>query len=290
MDDGSLLNRYWDARDTPREEMYLEDVTTAAASRRPAPEVYRDLRTAAASGWDFSSRWFDDDGDLASTRTTTFVPVDLNCFLFALEAQIARLSASCGDARTASEFAGRARARRDAIDRWLWDEALGAYADYDLLRGRLRAPCVAGAAALYVGVADDVQAARMADFIGAHLLDHGGVATTLRASSEQWDQPNGWAPLQWLAIQGLARYGHHDLAREIRRRWLATVGAVYERESKLVEKYTIADHMVEGARGGGGGEYPLQDGFGWTNGVTRKLLHQDPADPTHRARAGTRAH
>ena len=289
MDDGSLLNRYWDARDTPREEMYLEDVTTAARSRRPAPEVYRDLRTAAASGWDFSSRWFDDDGDLASTRTTTFVPVDLNCFLFALEAQIARLSASCGDARTASEFTGRARARRDAIDRWLWDDALGAYADYDLLRGRLRAPCVAGAAALYVGVAGDVQAARMADFIGTRLLDHGGVATTLRASDQQWDQPNGWAPLQWLAIQGLARYGHHDLAREVRRRWLATVGAVYERESKLVEKYTIADHRVEGARGGGGGEYPLQDGFGWTNGVTRKLLHQDPSDPTHRARAGTRA-
>jgi alpha,alpha-trehalase len=129
----------------------------------------------------------------------------------------------------------------------------------------------------------------MADFIGTRLLDHGGVATTLRASDQQWDQPNGWAPLQWLAIQGLARYGHHDLAREVRRRWLATVGAVYERESKLVEKYTIADHRVEGARGGGGGEYPLQDGFGWTNGVTRKLLHQDPSDPTHRARAGTRA-
>jgi len=288
MDDGSVLNRYWDARDTPREEMYLEDVTTAARARRPQVEVYRDLRTAAASGWDFSSRWFDDGGDLASTRTTTFVPVDLNCFLFALEAQIARLSASCGDARTTSEFTGRARARRDAIDRWLWDDAIGAYVDYDLLRGRVRAPCAAGAAALYVGVANDVQAARMAHFIGTRLLDHGGVATTLNRSSEQWDQPNGWAPLQWLAIQGLARYGHHDLSREIRRRWLATVGVVYERESKLVEKYRIIEPTPHDARGGGGGEYPLQDGFGWTNGVTRKLLHQDPADPTHRARAGTR--
>ena len=250
-----MLNRYWDARDTPREEMYLEDVTTAARSARPAAEVYRDLRTAAASGWDFSSRWFDDDGDLARTRTTSFVPVDLNCFLFALEAQIARLSASCGDTRSAEEFTQRARARRDAIDRWLWDDARGAYADYDLLRGRSRAPCV---------------------------------ATTLRESSEQWDRPNGWAPLQWLAIQGLARYGHHALAREIRRRWLAPVGSVCARESKLVEKYMIVEPTTHGARGGDGGEYPLQDGFGWTNGVTRKLLHQDPADPSHRARAGTR--
>jgi len=290
MDDGSVLNRYWDARDTPREEMYLEDVTTAARSTRPAAEVYRDLRTAAASGWDFSSRWFDDDGDLASTRTTSFVPVDLNCFLFALEAQIARLSASRGDERAAAEFGARARARRAAIDRWLWDDALGAYIDYDLLRGRVRAPCAAGAAALYVGVADERQAARMARFIGTRLLDHGGVSTTLRHSSEQWDRPNGWAPLQWLALQGVWRYGHHDLACEIRRRWLASVGSVYARESKLVEKYRIADHAVHSARGGGGGEYPLQDGFGWTNGVTRKLLHQDPADPAHRVRAGTRPH
>jgi alpha,alpha-trehalase len=35
----------------------------------------------------------------------------------------------------------------------------------------------------------------------------------------------------------------------------------------LVEKYNVI------TRGGGaGGEYPLQDGFGWTNGVTRRLM------------------
>jgi len=106
-------------------------------------------------------------------------------------------------------------------------------------------------------------------------------------SGEQWDQPNGWAPLQWLAIKGLARYGHHSLSREIAKRWLATVGTLYERESKLVEKYVV--HATpEGARGGHGGEYPLQDGFGWTNGVTRKLLHEDPSSPGHGARAGMR--
>ncbi|WP_313436989.1 trehalase family glycosidase, partial [Atlantibacter hermannii] len=38
---------------------------------------------------------------------------------------------------------------------------------------------------------------------------------------------------------------------------------------KLVEKYHIADYAPQP---GGGGEYPLQDGFGWTNGVTRRLI------------------
>src|SRR5205085_2340084 len=55
--DGALLNRYWDDRDTPREEAWLEDVETARACSRPAAEVFRDLRAACESGWDFSTRW-----------------------------------------------------------------------------------------------------------------------------------------------------------------------------------------------------------------------------------------
>jgi len=287
MDDGSLLNRYWDDQTVPREEMYLEDVMTAERSVRDTAALYRDLRAAAASGWDFSSRWFDEDGDLCSTRTTTFVPIDLNCFLHALESQVAYLSERCGDDAVAREFRQRARDRAAAIDRWLWDDAAGAFCDYDLLRGRVRAPCAATSVPLYVGLASQAQAHRTGQFLCERLLDHGGIATTRTRSGEQWDQPNGWAPLQWLAIQGLARYGQKSLSCEIRRRWLETVGTLYERESKLVEKYVV--HATpEGARGGHGGEYPLQDGFGWTNGVTRRLLHEDPADPRHGARAGTR--
>jgi alpha,alpha-trehalase len=61
MEDGALLNRYWDDNDTPRPESWLDDVTTAKNNpNRPATEIYRDLRSAAASGWDFSSRWMDD--------------------------------------------------------------------------------------------------------------------------------------------------------------------------------------------------------------------------------------
>lgn len=287
MDDGRLLNRYWDDRDQPREEAYLEDVSTAARTSRPASEVYRDLRAAAASGWDFSSRWC--DGDLCTTRTTTIVPVDLNSFLHKLEAQIARLSAAAGDERSADHFDRRASARRQAIDRWLWSDQAGAYCDHDLLRGRSRALCAATSAPLYVGIASDEQARGVATAIKSQLLADGGVATTLSRSGQQWDRPNGWAPLQWLAIRGLARYGDNALACELSRRWLATVGSLYQRESKLVEKYVLQT-APEGARGGDGGEYPLQDGFGWTNGVTRKLLHEDPADPSHHARAGTHSH
>ena len=70
--DGTLLNRYWDDRDIPREESYREDVNTAKAAGRPPEEVYRDLRAAAESGWDFSSRWLEDGRTLSTIRTTEF--------------------------------------------------------------------------------------------------------------------------------------------------------------------------------------------------------------------------
>lgn len=277
MHDGAVLNRYWDDRDTPREESYREDVRTAARSGRPVHEVYRELRAGAASGWDFSSRWCVGDGGLCTIRTTAILPVDLNSFLHKLEAQIAQLAAACGDAVSARDFTHRADARRQAIDRWLWSDTDGAYLDYDWQRDQRREGLNAATATpLFVGLASPSQARRVADVIRSRLLAEGGIATSECASGEQWDQPNGWAPLQWIAISGLADYGETELSGEIGRRWLATVASLYRREHKLVEKYVL-QLPPEGAHGGGGGEYPLQDGFGWTNGVTRRLLHDAAA-------------
>lgn len=109
MPDGSLLNRYWDDRDTPRDESWREDVETARHSGRPANEVYRDLRAGAASGWDYSSRWLRDITRLASIRTTQFIPIDLNAFLFKLETTIANLSGLKGDRETEAAFRQKAQ-------------------------------------------------------------------------------------------------------------------------------------------------------------------------------------
>jgi len=111
----------------------------------------------------------------------------------------------------------------------------------------------------------------VAKALSEQLLFPGGVMTTLSANGQQWDKPNGWAPLQWMTIQGLRRYGENNLANLITTRWLTTVGDHYRQHNKLVEKYDISGAV--GAQGGGG-EYPLQDGFGWTNGVVRMLLTQ----------------
>lgn len=260
--DGHILNRYWDPRNTPRDESWREDVLTAAGSGRPTGEVYRDLRAGAESGWDFSSRWLD-GASLSSIRTTHIAPVDLNAFLFGLERAIAGSS----DAE-AVRYAAMADMRREAINRHLWNAGCGHFTDYDF--GRAAPATTLNAAALtplLVGAATQEQADRTAVAVERGLLAAGGLHTTLERTGQQWDRPNGWAPLQWIAVAGLRRYGHGELAREIARRWVGTVEATFARTGLLFEKYD-----VEAVGIGGGGEYQTQTGFGWTNGVTADFI------------------
>ncbi len=274
MTNGAVLNRYWDDVAQPRDESFGEDVALARQSGRPAPEVYRDLRAAAESGWDFSSRWFADGEKRATIDTTSVLPVDLNSLLFGMESAIEAGCRQTKDTACAAEFDARASRRRAAMDRFLWSRS-GAYFDYDWQRRR---PITRLSAAtlypLFLGVASRPQGTAVAAVVRRELLRAGGIVTTPVRTGEQWDSPNGWPPLQWIAIAGLRDYAEPALAATIACRWLASVHAVYEEGGKLVEKYDV----VTPGRRGGGGEYPLQDGFGWTNGVTRQLLALYPDD------------
>lgn len=269
--DGSLLNRYWDDRAAPRDESWREDVALADASPARDPgQLWRDLRAGAESGWDFSSRWLDDPADLGSIRTTRLLPIDLNSLLHGLESAIAEAAAALGETALAGEFTARAVARADAIDRYLWNDAHGFYAEHDLATGEATDRLTAAAAfALFCGIASPRHAERTAAAL-ARLVRPGGLLTTAVHSDQQWDAPNGWAPLQWIAIEGLRCHGFDQGAAEIAERWIAMVEATYRETGMLFEKYD-----VERCRGGGGGEYPAVTGFGWTNGVTLALLDRD---------------
>jgi alpha,alpha-trehalase len=270
--DGAILNRYWDDRDTPRDESYRDDLELARASGRPPAEVFRDIRAAAESGWDFSSRWFADARTKATIDTTDILPVDLNSLLYGLENAIARGCEHRGERACATEFRQRAAQRRTAIDRYMWDPGAGVYFDYLwTAHASLKRLSAATLYPLFSGCASRPQGAQVAAAVRARLLKAGGIVTTPLATGEQWDAPNGWAPLQWIGVSGFDAYGERPLAQLIACRWLRSVRRVYEKSGKLVEKYD-----VENESGGGGGEYPLQDGFGWTNGVTRRLLVMYP--------------
>ena len=271
---GAILNRYADDRATPRDESYREDILTAReAPTRPAGEVFRDLRSGAESGWDYSSRWMADGKSLKTIQTTSIIPVDLNSLMFGLETAIAEGCEALADQACVDDFSARAKARALAMDAYLWDTGRGLYLDYQWRDGvRLDHPSAATLYPLFVGAASPEQAKAVAATTRALLLAPGGLRSTTVATGQQWDTPNGWAPLQWVAVSGLRRYGENALAQDIGERWLATVTREYKASGKMLEKYD-----VEEAKAGGGGEYPLQDGFGWTNGVTRALLNLYPA-------------
>jgi len=266
--DGTMLNRYWDERRLPRDESYKEDVQTASQSSRRAPEVWQNLRAGAESGWDFSSRWLADGMTLNTIRTLDLLPPDLNALLVHLERTLAKAYRLSGNAALAEEYFQRARIRSDAIQRVMWDTENDVFTDYNWRQGQTtHAITAATLYPLFLKVATADQAQLAATVVKGKLLQPGGLATSLINSGQQWDAPNGWAPLQWIGVTGLRNYGLDALAEEIATRWVGANIAVYRTEAKLVEKYDV---QTPGGMGGGG-EYATQIGFGWTNGVLLAL-------------------
>lgn len=271
MPDGSILNRYYDMSPEPRPESYSEDVKLAQhLPEREKPRLYTDIRAAAESGWDFSSRWFRDGKSLSTIHTTDIIPVDLNCLLYQMESTIAEFYTAQGNKKEASKFDELARKRKEALHKWLWDEDRQFYADYDFI-SQQHTPSLTLAAVypLYFGLADEERARLVGKRLAADFLKAGGLVSSLVETGEQWDYPNGWAPLQWLAINGLEQYNMPELSQEIASRWLRVNRKVFLETGKLMEKYNVVDTTLVG----GGGEYPLQDGFGWTNGVNIALIN-----------------
>jgi alpha,alpha-trehalase len=270
--DGTILNRYWDDRSEPRDESYREDVVTAREGRRDPGDVYRDLRAAAESGWDFGSRWLADGHALSTIRTTSILPVDLNSLMVHLEQTLAKAYRIKGDGGRSSHFVALAVRRETAIRKLMWNERLHAFTDYAWRRHKALPVTAAGLFPLFLHVANQRQAEMEAQTVRRKLLMPGGIATTLVVTGQQWDQPNGWAPLQWIAVVGLKTYNETQLAEAIARRWSCEITNAYQRSRVVVEKYDLMS-----GRAGGGGEYAVQVGFGWTNGVLRALTSLYPA-------------
>jgi len=275
--DGSVLNRYWDLSDSPRPESFVEDETVAAHAPRERAQVWRDLRAAAESGWDFSSRWLADRRTLETIETTDILPVDLNCLLHRLETVLARAHDKAGDTAASRNSRAAADARARAIERHFWSSRQGYFYDFHLPTGQQSdALTLAGVTPLFLGLATHEQAHRVAAVIEARFLAPGGVVTTVIDSGQQWDLPNGWAPLQWITIQGLRAHGCGRLAAEIAQRWVRLNRDSFARTGQLLEKYNVMDTNVAA----GGGEYAPQHGFGWTNGVLLALMRQYPPPRT----------
>lgn len=273
MKNGDLLNRYWDDSMVPRQESWREDYLTAEKSGRNKIDMYKHLRAGAESGIDFSSRWFTDHKSIVTIQTTDVLPVDLNSLMYHLEWTIAKARQINGDDAGARIFREKAQNRSRMIDKYFWNKKMSFFTDYqfkkqvqldDITPGGLYPFCFINEKPDYMSLLGK----KVAAVIEAKLLKDGGFVTTVYNTGEQWDAPNGWAPLEWMMIWGLDRCGQKNLAGLAAKRWIKLNIHVYKTTGKLMEKYNVTDLNKEA----GGGEYGGQDGFGWTNGVLLKLI------------------
>lgn len=279
------LVRYYARSKGPRPESYSEDYYHAQShsSEEEKTEFYIDIKSAAESGWDFSSRWYilngANGGNLTNIHTRDIIPVDLNAFIYRNAALLSNFFSMIGNSRKRKEYRRTAEEIKAAVTAVLWNEKWGTWLDYDILNHKSREFFYpSNLAPLWTYCYNTAQVSYYAqktinytthESIRSYL---GGIPTSLEHSTEQWDFPNAWPPLQIIAIQGLAYTNDPDakcLAYELANNWVKANYKGYTKAKEMFEKYD-AEHP---GRYGGGGEYVVQSGFGWTNGVIFELLN-----------------
>ncbi|XP_045580895.1 trehalase isoform X2 [Salmo salar] len=278
-----VLNRFDVQVGLPRPESYSDDVELAEGLTQDAAErLWKELHSGAESGWDFSSRWFVDglgnnNGSLRDTRTTLLIPTDLNALLCRNERTLAHFYRTLGNEPEATRYDKAASARQEAIEAVLWDEEMGVWLDYSLVTNTSHpafyptnlAPIWAGC---YSQPSMGQKAVHYLQTSGG-LAFPNGVPTSLVDSGQQWDYPNAWPPLQHILIQGLSSLPSQEareLGFDLAQRWIRTNWLTYVKYEAMFEKYDVNGD----GKPGGGGEYEVQLGFGWTNGVALQLLSQ----------------
>ncbi|WP_254454771.1 alpha,alpha-trehalase TreF [Acetobacter estunensis] len=275
--DGSFLTRPWDDFDTPRDESYPQDIATARTTDRPAHELWRDLRAGSETGWDFSSRWLADGHTLSTIRTTDLVTIEMSVAVAHLVQTLAKAHELAGHKMQARHYAAEAARRVATVQRVFWDAERKAFIDYDWKTdthtGVLSAATVVP---LFFNMATPEQGHAVAQTVRESLLKPGGIAASTVTSGQQWDAPNGWAPYQWMAVKGLSAYKEDALAEDVARRWMTRVIGTYEKSGVLLEKYDVVSPTIQKDGGTGGGEYPMQIGFGWTNGTLVGMMNRYP--------------
>ncbi|XP_001380673.1 trehalase [Monodelphis domestica] len=273
------LNRYHVPYGGPRPESYSKDQELAELLPEDAREsLWAELKAGAESGWDFSSRWFVGSNYLLDIKTSQVVPVDLNAFLCQAEGLLAAFYATLGNTSMAQVYEDARARRKAAMEALLWNETLGAWFDFNLeSRQQNHAFYPTNLSPLWAGCfSDPAVVIKNVKYLEDNkiLTYKHGIPTSLQISGQQWDFPNAWAPLQDLVVKGLAESNSRqaqEMAFQLAQNWIRTNFAVYQKNKVMYEKYDI---NMDSGEPGGGGEYEVQEGFGWTNGVALKFLNQ----------------
>ncbi|CAH2106734.1 unnamed protein product [Euphydryas editha] len=279
------LLRYYAPSEGPRPESYYEDYNNAQLFDTPEQQrqFYIDIKSAAESGWDFSTRWFmnkegNNNGNLSTIHTTEIIPVDLNSIFANALQNVAIFHGLLKNPRRASHWAYLATKWRNSIKEILWNKEDGIWYDWDLTNQIHRKYFYpSNLAPLWLDAVDKsfvkINAPRILEWLSkSHSLDYpGGVPTSLFRSGEQWDFPNAWPPLVSVVVNSLEALDTKEslqIAFKVAQSWVRACYTGFTETKQMFEKYDVETP----GRVGGGGEYTVQSGFGWSNGVILEFL------------------
>lgn len=240
-------------------------------------EYFLHDRAVRESGHDTSYRLERVCADLAT--------IDLNSLLYKYEVDIARTirkvfgdrlmipaefcvgSMKPNHIETSAIWDRRARRRKQAMDKYLWNEEKGMYFDYNTVT---KEQCTYESAttfwAMWAGVSTPAQAGAMVSKALPKLEAYGGLLSGTEESrgvisidrpNRQWDFPYGWAPQQMLAWTGLQRYGFEEDAQRLAYKWLFMITKAFvDFNGVVVEKYDVTEpirpHKVDAEYGNQG--------------------------------------
>lgn len=279
------LLRYYAPTAGPRPESYYEDYHTSLQfnTSESRQDFYVELKSAAESGWDFSSRWFIDaeggnTGDLVNLRIVDIVPVDLNAIFANALQNVAYFRAILGYPQIAARWGSLARLWRTNIEQVFWNEEVGVWLDYDLINQKHRNYFYpTNLAPLWMETVSKKNIVKHAPRIVQYMRDsgalsyRGGLPASLLRTGEQWDLPNSWPPLVSIvvnALEALKTEESKEMAFHLAQDYVRACYIGFQEHKQMFEKYD-AEHP---GQYGSGGEYKVQEGFGWSNGVVFEFL------------------
>jgi alpha,alpha-trehalase len=182
----------------------------------------------------------------------------------------------------AKEWQTKADRRKHTMDRLMWSNAFGVFFDYNYAKER-RGTVISLATyyPMWAGMVSRKQAKKLVKSLKKFEERGGLTATSVQQISQyvpgttpvQWAHPNGWAPLHFMVIEALKRYGYDDDAERIARKWLKTNLDWFNKHGQFLEKYNVVNPDKKPTAG----VYPSQIGFGWTNAIFERFC-QDYID------------
>jgi alpha,alpha-trehalase len=232
-------------------------------------DYYKGDRSMRESGYDISFRF-----GPYGVATHHYAPVCLNSLLYKSEEDLARMADMLGKKKESAEWQERAKKRKEAINKYLWNAKAGMFFDWDFTTQKQSTyEYVTTFLPLWTGLATKEQAAAVVKNVGIFERP-GGLMMSPYETGGQWDAPYAWAPNQLMADDGIRKYGFTEVADRVSLEFLSNVLENFRRDGTIREKYNAVTRSSETAVTAG---YKVNIvGFGWTNAAFLVLSHELP--------------